>query len=164
MEISKQTAMDIALAWREVETAEKLLEDIRKTRDSFTAPDIRDSFGRAARGLELGVPASETSRRCFNVEWALAEPILEAHIAAMKAKVHIHTEKARIEIHRARQIDPNAPCPSLADWKVHNPGDLPDDMANITCDTTGTVIACNVPIKAARQIVATHNGYPIAEE
>lgn len=51
MTISKKTAMDIALAYREVETAEAMLAEISETMDRRSAPDIRDAFGRIQDGL-----------------------------------------------------------------------------------------------------------------
>lgn len=98
MTITAQTAMDIALAHREAETAEKLLADIRKTMSRHEQPDIRDAFGRLTGGLELGVPSGQGSRRCFNVDWALAQPILEAHIAKQRALISALSEKARSEL------------------------------------------------------------------
>lgn len=43
--------MDIALAYREVETAEAMLAEISETMDRRSAPDIRDAFGRIQDGL-----------------------------------------------------------------------------------------------------------------
>lgn len=96
--ISKDTAMDIALAYREVETAETLLADILRGMDDHKAPDIRDAFGRRQPGLELGVPSSETSRRLFHVPWTLCKPIIEAHIAHHRARIELLTAKAREEM------------------------------------------------------------------
>jgi len=98
--ISKDTAVEIALAYREVETAEALLADILKDKEPYDhkAPDIRDSFGRRQSGLELGVPSSETSRRLFHVPWSLCKPIIEAHIAHHRARIELLTAKAREEM------------------------------------------------------------------
>lgn len=98
--ISKDTAMEIALAYREVETAEAFLADILKgikeTHDR--TPDIRDAFGRRREGLELGVPSGESSRRCYHVPWSMCKPILETHIAHHRARIELLTEKAREEM------------------------------------------------------------------
>jgi hypothetical protein len=96
--ISKSTATDIALAYREIETAEKLLAEITETRAGETAPDVRDVFGRRHDGLELGVPSGPTTKRMFNVPWSLAKPIIEAHIAHQRALIGLLTEKAREEM------------------------------------------------------------------
>lgn len=98
MTITAQTAMDIALAHREVETAEKLLADIKDTMKRHEQPDIRDVFGRRQGGLQLGVPSGETSQRLFMVDWALALPIIEAHIAKQRALISALSEKARSEL------------------------------------------------------------------
>lgn len=95
--ITKQTAMDIALAYREVETAEGLLEHIREARSRYTPPDVRDAFGRHQNGLQLGVPSGESSQRMFNVPWSVAVPIIELHIANQRALIQALTIKAREE-------------------------------------------------------------------
>lgn len=96
--IKSDTARAIALAYREIETAEKLLAEIIEALSRHVAPDIRDAFGRQAGGLQLGVPSGDTSHRLFNVPWNLARPVIEAHIAQQKAVVSALSEKARIEL------------------------------------------------------------------
>lgn len=97
--ISKQTAMDIALAYREVEAAEGLLKDVRDALDRVgRGGDIRDAFGRVQHGLQLGVPSGDNSHRLFNVPFALAAPVIEAHIAAQRGLIAALTEKAKIEM------------------------------------------------------------------
>ena len=96
--ISKETAVDIALAYREVETAEKLLADITDSLKRREMPDIRDAFGRIQGGLQLGVPAGNGGHTLYNVPWSLAKPVIEAHIAHHKSQIAALTEKARIEL------------------------------------------------------------------
>lgn len=96
--ISKDTAMKIAYAYREVETAEKLLAEIVGPMERRESPDIRDAFGRRQDGLQLGVPSGENSHCLFNVPWTLAKPIIEAHIAHHRARIALLTEKAREEM------------------------------------------------------------------
>lgn len=96
--IKSETARAIALAYRELEVAEKLLAEITDTISRRIPPDIRDAFGRHVGGLELGVPSSDNSRRLFNVPWGLARPVIEAHIAQQKAIIAALSEKARLEI------------------------------------------------------------------
>ena len=96
--IGYETATQIALAYREIETAEKLLTEIGDTIARREAPDIRDSFGRLMDGLQLGVPSGASSQRLFNVPWTLARPIIETHIAHQKAKIAALCEKARTEL------------------------------------------------------------------
>lgn len=98
MLISKKTAMDIALAYREVETAEALLAEIVEAMSRRHAPDIRDAFGRHRDSLELGVPSGNNGQRLFNVPWVLARPIIEAHIAQQKAIIATLSETAKIEL------------------------------------------------------------------
>ncbi len=96
--ITKATAMDIALAYREVETAENLLAELKKAKSHGDNPDIRDAFGRPQHGLQLGVPSGDNSQRMFNVPWTLAIPIIESHIAHHRAAILALTEKARSEM------------------------------------------------------------------
>lgn len=96
--ISKETATDIAFAYREIETAEKLLSEIVEALDKRQSPDIRDAFGRPQGGLQLGVPSGDNGHRLFNVPWCLAKPIIEAHIAEKRACVAALTAKAQSEM------------------------------------------------------------------
>lgn len=98
MSISKETAQSIALAYREIETAEKLLVEITDAIERRETPDIRDAFGRSQGGLQLGVPSGSTGQRLFNVEWSLARPIIEAHIAKQRAIVAALSQKALAEL------------------------------------------------------------------
>jgi hypothetical protein len=100
--ISAQTAMDIALAYREVQAGEKLLADVREAMDRVSSRDIRDAFGRPQNGLQLGVPSGENSHRMFNVPWALAVPVIETHIAAQRALINALCQQAEAEIAVAR--------------------------------------------------------------
>jgi hypothetical protein len=96
--ISKQIAMDIALAYREVETAQKLLADIDESMSRNQMPDIRDAFGRHQDGLQLGVPSGQNGHRLFSVPWKLARPIIATHLAQQEAIIATLSEKARIEM------------------------------------------------------------------
>lgn len=88
--ITKQTATDIALCYREIEAAESLLSDVKSyLGKTFPQNDIRDSFGRPVRTLELGVPSGDNSRRCFGVPYEMAIPVMETHISAKKAELKV---------------------------------------------------------------------------
>ena len=102
--ITVDTALQIARAYREIEVARELLKTIREGRDKFCAPDIRDAFGRPQRGLELGIPTSDTSRRCMNVEWELAEPIILAHIARQESILIALSAVAARELDLPRRV------------------------------------------------------------
>ena len=95
--ITKNTAMDIALAYREIETAEKLLAEITESLKRHDTPDIRDAFGRQSGGLQLGVPQGKSGHTLYNVPWALAKPIIEAHIAQHRNVIAALNTKALIE-------------------------------------------------------------------
>ena len=96
--ISKETATDIAMAYLEIETAQKLLEQIEDAFDRREMPDIRDAFGRSQGGLQLGVPSGGNGHRLFNVPWELAKPVIEAHIAQQRSKIAVLAEKAKLEL------------------------------------------------------------------
>lgn len=98
MPISKKTALEIAYAYREVETAEELLKQIVDELGRARNPDIRDAFGERQTGLQLGVPSSHNSHRLFNVPWAVCKPIIELHIAEQRSKIALLTEQARAEM------------------------------------------------------------------
>lgn len=96
--IAHNTALAIAFAYREVETAEKLLAEINEALRQHTMPDIRDAFGRRQGGLQLGVPSGQNGHRLFNLKWELARPVIEAHIAEQRAIIAALSEKARSEL------------------------------------------------------------------
>lgn len=104
MLVSFDTALKIAHAYREIECAEQLLTDINEAMSRHSAPDIRDAFGRRADGLQLGVPSGENGHRLFNVPWALARPVIEAHLAQQRAVIGVLSEKARVEIEGEKEI------------------------------------------------------------
>ena len=91
--ISKQVATDIALAYREIESAQALLDQITEAMSRHQAPDIRDAFGRRQDGLQLGVPSGNNGHRLFNVPWAVCKPVIELHIASQKAIISALTEQ-----------------------------------------------------------------------
>lgn len=95
--ITNETATSIAFAYREIETAERLLADITTTFRG-DPPDIRDAFGRRQEGLQLGVPSGDNGHRLFNVPWTLAKPVIEAHLAHQRAIVAALCETARVEL------------------------------------------------------------------
>ena len=100
--ITKETATEIALAYREVEAAEKLLADVAEAVDRFSGKDIRDVFGRRVDGLQLGVPSGDNGHRCFNLPYTVARPIIEAHIAQQRAVIVALSEKAVGEMQQVR--------------------------------------------------------------
>ena len=95
--ISKQVAMDIALAWRELEAAEELLKNVKELHSRHLGRDIRDVFGRRAEGMKLGVPSGENSHQLFNVPWEMCAPIIEAHIARQRHQIALLSRQALIE-------------------------------------------------------------------
>lgn len=101
--ITVDTALKIARAYREIDISNELLAEVRKAQEKFVAPDVRDTFGRQVRGLELGIPNSASSRTMMNVEWGLAEPIILAHIANQKSLL------IALSVLAAKELDLPAP-------------------------------------------------------
>lgn len=97
MPVSKETAQQIAYAYREIDAATELLDNISKALSRRQMPDIRDAFGRQYDGLQLGVPSGDNSTRLYNVPWSMARPIIETHIAQQKAIVATLSELAAFE-------------------------------------------------------------------
>lgn len=99
--ITKETAERVWLAYREIEAAEKLLDDMKKVRDEEyldkMAPTLTDAFGRRQH-LQLGIPSGQNGHKLFYVSPLLAEPVIRSHIAAKRAELVEANEQARIEL------------------------------------------------------------------
>ena len=80
--------MDIALAYREIEEAEKLLAEIQEARQ----------WGKEQNEMQLRVLSGNNGPRHFGVPWSLVRPIIEAHIASKRAVISALNEKALIEL------------------------------------------------------------------
>ncbi len=95
MTISIQTATDMAITYREIEVAEKLLGQIKNALAKAELPDIRDALGRRQCALELGVPSG---KRLFHVPYDIAVPMLEAAIASYRETLAALNQKAAAEL------------------------------------------------------------------
>ena len=96
--ITKETATDIAMAHREIETAKELLIEIQRVIDNCEQPDdLRDRWGIKRYGLELGVPSSGNSKRLFSLDWELAKPVIKAHINKKECELVSLNEQAKGE-------------------------------------------------------------------
>lgn len=99
--ITQETSAAIWHAYREIEAANKLLADMKAIRErdhlDKTAPTIRDAFGRPQH-LQLGIPSGENGHRILQVAPALAESVINAHIANKRAELAEAQERARIEL------------------------------------------------------------------
>jgi hypothetical protein len=98
--ITNETAYRIAVAYQEIESGEKLLADVKAAVERATTVDIRDAFGRPVRRIEMGIPSGDNSRRLLHVEYELAVPVIEAHIAHKRAQLKALNEIARAEVDR----------------------------------------------------------------
>ena len=99
--ITKETCAAIWSAYREIETGEKLLADMKLERERMEvdkhAPTLRDAFGRL-RQLQLGIPSGESSQRLLDVSPVLAESVIRAHIQNKRTELVEANERARIEL------------------------------------------------------------------
>lgn len=99
--ITQETAAAIWAAYREIESANKLLSDMKEIREreqlDKTAPTIRDAFGRP-RHLQLGIPSGKDAHRILDVSPVLAESVIRAHIENKRAELAEAQERARIEL------------------------------------------------------------------
>lgn len=97
--ISYATAKEIAYAYREIEAAEKLLEEVQQEIDkSGERVDYRGELQRTARNCQLGWPMSENSHRLFTVEPEIAAAVIKAHLVNQNAKLQKLNEVARLEL------------------------------------------------------------------
>ena len=96
--LSQQTATDMAVIYRDIEAAEKLLADVKQAIDKMNQVDIRDVFGRRQNALQLGIPSGDTSHRILHVPYDLAIPVIEATIANHRARLLALNTKAKAEV------------------------------------------------------------------
>lgn len=113
--ITRETAARIWECYREIETGEKLLSDIKKVRDDNHgdphAQHLKDAFGRR-RDLQLGIPSGHNSHKLFDVPEKLAESVIRAHIASKRAELIEANEQARIEL-GDQSSAPKKACPLI---------------------------------------------------
>ena len=105
--ISRQTALDIALAYDDLDRAETLLAEIGEKMREGTTPSVRDIFGRKRDGLGIAVLDGNDGSWQFFVEWTLARTIIESHIANVKDRLAGLNKIARGEINAAAPVEPN---------------------------------------------------------
>jgi hypothetical protein len=81
--ITQKTAATIWNAYREIQAAEKLLEDMKNTQEQQGidkhAPTLKDHFGHVQH-LQLGIPSGENGHRLLSVSPVLAEAVIRGHI------------------------------------------------------------------------------------
>jgi hypothetical protein len=94
--VSRETAHRIWMAHREIETATKLLEELRTKFKAGDNPTPLDAFGRH-RNFQLGVPSSDSGHRLFDVAPQLAFEIIEAHLVEKKSELIDASAIAKLE-------------------------------------------------------------------
>jgi hypothetical protein len=100
--ISRETCEKIWHCWREIETGQKLLEEINNRLEEAKKWDrnvekLKDAFGRE-RNLQLGIPSGENAYRLYDVQYELATSVIRAHIASKEALLKQCQEEAVLEL------------------------------------------------------------------
>lgn len=104
--ISKETARKIYNAHFEIEKSELLITEMNETIKKTGETKLLDAFGER-RGLELGIPTSDNSRRLLNVPPDVAINVILAHIETQKRLLNELMALAKIEL-SAKEINDRA--------------------------------------------------------
>jgi hypothetical protein len=98
--ISKQTCYHIWNCHNEIEKANELLkamaEKLAKDEDK-KAPELNDAFG-TPRGLQLGVPSSNSGHTLYGVGIEMGVKVIEQHIKDKQARLVELMAIAKIEL------------------------------------------------------------------
>lgn len=84
--ISKKTAAEVYNCYYEIEKGKKLLNDLKESLIKTGEFKLKDSFG-VQRGLQLGIPDSDSRTRLLDVPSELAIDIIERHIKSRQDKL-----------------------------------------------------------------------------
>lgn len=96
--ITKETAILIAQAYREIEAGEKLLSEVEK---ELETPDRINFYGEVESGkrtCQLGWPSGRDSYRIYHVEPHIAKAVIVAHLADQRAKLEKLNIVAGLEV------------------------------------------------------------------
>jgi hypothetical protein len=98
--IKKETTGRIWKAYREIDTAEKLLENIQNMREDLPLDKCKeDDFGRLIEPyLELGIPKGKMCKKPIKISPLLAECVIIAYIFEQKKELEEANECARAEL------------------------------------------------------------------
>lgn len=97
MNITMETAASIWKAHREIETATKMLAELRDKKKWGADPTPLDAFGRR-RDFQLGVPSGDNGHQLFGLSPELALHIIEAHITRKHAELTDACTRAALEL------------------------------------------------------------------
>jgi len=95
--ISMQTAAGIWKAHREIETATKMLAELRDKKKWGDDPNPLDAFGRR-RPYTLGIPHGDNAHQLVDLSPELARHIIEAHIVAKQRELVEACARASMEL------------------------------------------------------------------
>lgn len=97
--ITKETAVKIWNCYNEIDSAEKLLQEMRESlkQQPDDPPSLRNAFGERV-GLQLGVPTGSDSQRIFGVNTEMGVKIIINHIEEKKKRLEELRAIATIEL------------------------------------------------------------------
>jgi hypothetical protein len=95
--ITMDTAANIWKAHREIETAAKMLAELRDKKKWGEDPNPLDAFGRR-KPYTLGVPNGDNSHQLIGLSPELALHIIEAHITRKRAELVEACTRAALEL------------------------------------------------------------------
>jgi hypothetical protein len=97
MNITMETAASIWKAHREIETARKMLAELRDKKKWGDDPNPLDVFGRR-RPYTLGIPSGDNGHQLVDLSPELALHIIEAHITRKMAELTDACTRASLEL------------------------------------------------------------------
>lgn len=98
--ITKETAVKIWNCHNEIESAQKIIDDMAKLLaedKEKKAPTLHNAFGERV-GLQLGIPSGNDSHRIFGVNAEMGTKIIFQHIEEKKRRLEELMAIARIEL------------------------------------------------------------------
>lgn len=95
--ISMETAANIWKAHREVQTATKMLAELRDKKKWGDDPNPLDAFGRR-KPYTLGIPHGDTGHQLVDLSPELALHIIEAHITRKQTELVEACTRASLEL------------------------------------------------------------------
>ena len=95
--ITMEAAAAIWKAHREIETAKKLLADLRDKKSNREDPTPIDAFGRRS-AYQFGMPHGDSGHMLLDVSPELALHVIEAHITRKQLELVEHCARAALEL------------------------------------------------------------------
>jgi hypothetical protein len=84
--ITKEIAAAVWTAYNEIEQANKMVEELKKSLNDKGEFEITDNWGNS-RGLELHIPTSMSGAKIKRVPFELAIDVIEKHVQAQQTEL-----------------------------------------------------------------------------